>query len=279
MPKFCVILPAAGKSSRFGDLNYKKPFAPLNNRAVWLHTAQYFLNRKDVAQVILVVSPEDYEDVLIKYRAEISINDVDVVKGGAERADSIENAISKIRPECDFVCVHDAARPCLMNSWIDDVFRTAVQTGAAMLAVPVSDSLKRVVPNQNSSKKKHGKPKELSLDALLPDDSEPNEAGDGVIAESVDRSNLWRAQTPQVFRRDWFEEVYARRPRGKSAQTTDDSMLFEQAGHSVYVVEASSLNIKITTHSDLQLAEAILKILPGPKKNVFHPFADEDLFR
>ena len=82
MPKFCVILPAAGKSSRFGDLNYKKPFAPLNNRAVWLHTAQYFLNRKDVAQVILVVSPEDYEDVLIKYRAEISINDVDVVKGG-----------------------------------------------------------------------------------------------------------------------------------------------------------------------------------------------------
>ncbi|MGN1274156.1 MAG: 2-C-methyl-D-erythritol 4-phosphate cytidylyltransferase, partial [Thermoguttaceae bacterium] len=144
---------------------------------------------------------------------------------------------------------------------------------------PVSDSLKRVVPNQNSGRGKRGKPRELSLDSLIPDDPEPQAVGDGVITESVDRSNIWRAQTPQVFRRDWFEEVYARRPRGKSALTTDDSMLFEQAGHAVYVLEASALNIKITTRSDLQLAEAILKILPGPKKNVFHPFADEDLFR
>jgi len=275
MPRFCVILPAAGKSSRFGDLNYKKPFAPLNNRAVWLHTAQYFLNRKDVAQVILVVSPEDYEDVLLKFRAEISINDVDVVRGGAERADSIENAISRIRPECDFVCVHDAARPCLMNEWLDEVFRTAVQTGAAMLAVPVSDSLKRVVPNSEAGWSKRGKPKELSLDSLIPDEPESSRAGDGVVAESVDRANLWRAQTPQVFRRDWFEAVYAGRSHEKSAQTTDDSMLFEQVGHPVHIVEASALNIKITTRTDLQLAEAILKILPGPKKNVFHPFADD----
>lgn len=277
MARFCVILPAAGKSSRFGDFNYKKPFAPLNHRAVWLHTAQYFLNRNDVAQIILVVSPEDYENVLAKFQADLSINNIAVVKGGAERADSIENAIAAIRPECDFVCVHDAARPCLMTTWIDDVFRTAVQTGAAILAVPLSDSIKKVVPNAFRPSK--SRTKALSLDSLLPDSEEQRPSSDGAISHSMDRTNIWRAQTPQVFRRDWFEAVYAHRPHDRSAQTTDDSMLFEQAGHTVHVVEASALNIKITTKTDLLLAEAILKILPGSPKKNFHPFADEDLFR
>lgn len=278
MARVCVILPAAGKSSRFGDITYKKPFAPLNNRAVWLHSAQYFLNRNDVVQVILVVSPEDYEYVVQKYGAEISINGITVIKGGAERADSIENAISAIRSECDFVCVHDAARPCLKPEWIQDVFTTAFTTGAAILAIPLSDSIKLVKPQENSCLKKKKK-KELSLDALIPDEPEENQEGDGVVLQSLDRTNIWRAQTPQIFRRDWFEEVYAGREHRLSAQTTDDAMLFEKAGHPVHAVEGSSLNIKITTKTDLQLADAILKIMPGPKKKFFHPFENEDLFR
>lgn len=277
MAKFCVILPAAGKSSRFGDLTYKKPFAFLNNRAVWLQSAQYFLNRRDVAQVILVVSPEDYEDAVQKYRAEISIHGITVVQGGKERPDSIENAIVAISPECDFVCVHDAARPCLKSEWIDEVFQTAIRTGAAILAVPLSDSIKLV--NPTNTPKSNAKSKKLTLDSLIPDAPEENQNGDGLILKSLDRTNIWRAQTPQVFRKDWFMQVYAQRDRAHSAQTTDDSMLFEEAGHTVSVVEGSSLNIKITTKTDLQLAEAILNILPGRQKNVFHPFENEDLFR
>ena len=93
MPKFAVILPAAGKSSRFQDKHYKKPFAPLANRAVWLHSAERFLGRDDVKQLILVISPEDREDFNFKFAANVAILGIDVVEGGAERADSIERAL------------------------------------------------------------------------------------------------------------------------------------------------------------------------------------------
>ncbi|MBQ2821838.1 MAG: 2-C-methyl-D-erythritol 4-phosphate cytidylyltransferase [Thermoguttaceae bacterium] len=267
MGKFCVILPAAGKSSRFGDLNYKKPFAPLNNRAVWLWTAQYFLNRKDVAQIILVVSPEDYDSVIRKFQADISINEITVVKGGQERSDSIENAISHISPECDFVCVHDAARPCLLPEWIDRVFQTASKTGAAILATPLTDTIKRVETFNTKTTRKADK--SSLLDNLIPDVFEENFSGDGKVVQSLNRDGIWRVQTPQVFRRDWFEQVYASRSHSDSARTTDDSMLFEEAGFSVNVIESSSLNIKITTQTDLKLAEAILKILPPSRKSGF----------
>ena len=276
MARFCVILPAAGKSSRFGDIRYKKPFAPLNGRTVWMQTAQYFLDRKDVAQVILVVSPEDFEEVQTRFRAEIAIHGITVVRGGKERADSIENAICAIDPSCDLICVHDAARPCLMESWIDSVFQAAEQTGAAILAVPLADSIKKVRESAGTgSRAKHPG---TSLDAIFSDPEIDSAPSDGIIEHSLDRSHIWRAQTPQVFRRDWFEQVYADRPRERSAQTTDDAMLFEQAGHPVHVVEASSLNIKITSKTDLQLAEAILKILPKNRKTNFHPFRNDDLF-
>lgn len=263
MGKFCVILPAAGKSSRFNNSSYKKPFAPLNNRAVWLWTAQYFLNRKDVGQIILVVSPEDYDFVVSKFRADISINDITVVQGGQERVDSIENAISRISAECDFVCVHDAARPCLLPEWLDRVFQTATQTGAAILATPVADSLKKVEAPKQS---RRSRSPSSQLDHLFSDEVEGISEGDGKILQSIDRNGIWRAQTPQVFRRDWFEAVYASRSHSDSSRTTDDSMLFEEAGYPVSVVEASSLNLKITSQTDLKLAEAILKIIPGPKK-------------
>ena len=80
---FSVILPAAGKSSRFHDKHYKKPYAILNQRAVWLHAAEKFLNRDDVKQVLMVVAPEDREDFLSKFGANVAILGIDVVDGGA----------------------------------------------------------------------------------------------------------------------------------------------------------------------------------------------------
>ena len=104
-------MPAAGASSRFNDKNYKKPFAPLADRAVWLHSAEKFLNRADVVQVILVISPEDREYFNFKFSANVAILGIDVVHGGKERADSVENAIARLKPEADYVAIHDAARP------------------------------------------------------------------------------------------------------------------------------------------------------------------------
>ncbi len=246
MAKFAVILPAAGASSRFKDKNYKKPFAPLANRAVWLHSAEKFLHRDDVKQVILVVSPEDREYFDFKFSSNVVILGIDVVEGGKERADSIERALARVNPELEFVAVHDAARPCLADEWISKVFDAARKTGAAILAVPVSSTLKRVGANQT-------------------------------ITETVSRAGLWEAQTPQVFRRQLLLDAYAQRA---GFVATDDAQLVERLGHPVSVVQGSSLNLKITTQEDLRLAEQALKALPKPKfQGPAHPFADDDMWR
>jgi 2-C-methyl-D-erythritol 4-phosphate cytidylyltransferase len=240
-----VILPAAGKSSRFHDKHYKKPFVPLENRPVWLHSAERFLGRGDVKQTILVISPEDREDFFGKFGANVAILGIEVVNGGSERADSVANALAHVRADIELVAVHDAARPCVANEWIDAVVQAAEKTGAAILAIPVAGTLKRVTQGQT-------------------------------VQETVSRQNLWEAQTPQVFRRQLLMDAYARR----TGPATDDAELVERLGHSVAVVQGSPINLKITTKEDLRFAAQALKALPKPK--VFgpaHPFAEDDLWR
>lgn len=250
MATFAVILPAAGRSTRFRDPHYKKPFAVLGGRAVWLHSAERFLNRRDVKQVIVVVAEEDREEFGRKFGANLAIMGVDVCTGGKERADSIQNALAKVRDDVDFIAVHDAARPCLADKWIDQVFASAEATGAAILAVPISATLKRTTKG--------------------------GQAG-AVIAETVDRGGLWEAQTPQVFRRELLNKAYAARA---GASPTDDSQLVERLGVPVALVEGSTMNLKITTKDDLRLAEQILKVLPKAKpEGMGHPFGDDDLWR
>jgi 2-C-methyl-D-erythritol 4-phosphate cytidylyltransferase len=241
-----VILPAAGKSSRFHDKHYKKPFIPLENRAVWLHSAEKFLNRSDVKQTILVISPDDREEFFAKFGANIAILGIEVVNGGSERCESVANALAHVKSNVDLVAVHDAARPCLANEWIDAVVAAAEKHGAAILAVPVAGTLKRVAP-------------------------------DHTIQETVSRQHLWEAQTPQVFRRELIIEAYAKR---RSPPATDDAELVERLGHPVAVVPGSPINLKVTTKDDLRLAAQALKALPKPKTfGPAHPFADDDLWR
>lgn len=246
MATFAVILPAAGASSRFKDKNYKKPFAPLADRAVWLHSAERFLHRQDVKQLILVIAAEDCEYFDFKFSSNVVILGIEVVEGGKERADSIERAMARVKSDVDFIAVHDAARPCLADEWITRVFEAAEKTGAAILAMPVAATLKRVKANHS-------------------------------IQETVSREGLWEAQTPQVFRRQLLLDAYAKRG---SFQATDDAQLVERLGHPVTVVQGSPINMKITTQEDLRLAEQALKAMPKPKfKGAGHPFADDDMWR
>jgi 2-C-methyl-D-erythritol 4-phosphate cytidylyltransferase len=246
MSTFAVILPAAGQSRRFHDKAYKKPFAPLGGRAVWLHSAERFLNRADVKQVIVCIAPEDRDLFDQKFGANIAILGVQVIEGGEHRTDSVQKALERVKNEIEFVAVHDAARPCIAEVWIDAVFAAAQRDGAAILAAPVQATLKR------ADQKKH-------------------------ITETVNRESLWEAQTPQVFGRELLIEAYAK--RGRDA-VTDDAQLVERLGRSVTVVPCSPLNIKITTRDDLKLAEQVLKVLPKPKLQGFqHPFADDNLWR
>lgn len=246
MANFAVIMPAAGKSSRFEDKNYKKPFAPLGGRAVWLHSAEKFLARNDVKQVLIVIAAEDREYFQFKFAANTAILGIDVVEGGAERFDSVAKALARVRADIDYVCVHDAARPCLADEWITSVFEAAKKSGAAILATPVTSTLKRVGS-------KH------------------------TIEATVPRAGLWEAQTPQVFERKLLLDAHARRG---DYPATDDAELVERLGQPVTVVPGSPINFKISTREDLRLAEQALKALPKPRlAGPNHPFAGDDMWR
>ena len=243
-PTFAVILPAAGRSSRFGDKE-KKPFATLDGRAVWLRSAELFVTRSDVCQCIVVVAREDQEVFKRRYGANLAFMNVQLVEGGAERFDSIANALAVIKSEAGFVAIHDAVRPCVTEKQIDLVFASAARTGAALVAIPLTDTLKKVEGDR--------------------------------VQSTLPRQGLWLAQTPQVFRKDWLQEAYVQRDR-LGQHITDDAQLVEASGHPVHVVEGAMANLKITTRPDLNLAEAVLKARPKPKAKASHPFADEEMW-
>jgi 2-C-methyl-D-erythritol 4-phosphate cytidylyltransferase len=247
MPKFAVILPAAGRSSRFKDKE-KKPFTNLDGRAVWLRSTEFFVNRADVIQCLIVVDKDDQEMFRIRYGASVAFLNVQIVDGGSERFESIANALKMVKEDADLIAVHDAVRPCLTEVLVNAVFAKAAETGAAMLAVPVTDTVKQATDKKT-------------------------------VQSTLSRKGLWLAQTPQVFRRDWLAEAYANRGKlGKDI--TDDAQLIEAAGHTVHLVEGANTNIKITTRHDLILAEAILKAMPKPKPSgPLHPFAEEQMWK
>jgi len=246
MSQFAVILPAAGSSSRFKDKE-KKPYVNLDGRAVWLRTAELFINRADVCQCLLVIAPPDEEMVRRRYGANLAFMNVQLVHGGAERFESVANALAQLKPEVEFVAIHDAVRPCVTEALIDAVFARAEQSGAALLAVPVNDTIKQADANRT-------------------------------VQKTVPRAGLWLAQTPQVFRRDWLEDAYSRRAEVKE-KITDDSQLLEALGHPVQLVEGAPSNIKLTTKADLQLAESLLKVLVKPRPSgPLHPFAEDQMW-
>ncbi len=246
MPDFCVILAAAGKSSRFDDPNHKKPFAMLNRKAVWLHSAERFLKRRDVKQLVIVIAPEEREDFLSKFGPNLAVLGIDVAIGGKERADSVQNALEQVFPTIEYVAIHDAARPCADSDLIERVFDAAVKNGAAIPVVPINSTVKR------------------SADGKL-------------VEKTVDRSKLYLAQTPQVFQRESICKLYSQRD---GANVTDESQLAEINQVEVAMVQGSPLNIKITSKQDLVLAQACLAAMPTPRFDApIHPFADDNLLR
>jgi 2-C-methyl-D-erythritol 4-phosphate cytidylyltransferase len=149
-----------------------------------------------------------------------------LVKGGAERFESVRLALDAVDEAAELVCVHDAVRPCVLEKWIDDVFAEATKSGAAILAAPLSGTIKKV-------------------------------AGSGVIDETVSREGLYEAQTPQVFRKDLLRKAYAALPQGFNP--TDDAQVVERTGHGVTVVVTDHRNLKITTPGDMSIAATLVK--------------------
>ncbi len=151
---------------------------------------------------------------------------IQVVAGGAERQDSVRLALTAVGSETDIVLVHDAVRPFLTPQMVTDVVTAARATGAAIIALPMRDTVKQV-------------------------------GADHLIERTVDRKTLWLAQTPQAFRREWLREAHEK-AHLEGVQATDDAYLIEWSGRPVSVVAGSGENIKVTRPEDMIIGEAIL---------------------
>ena len=231
MANFSVIIAAAGTGERYGG-KQNKVFAKLKDRPLFIRAIELFVNRDDVCQTILAVSPNDAQYVKDQYGPNLGFMGVTLFAGGEQRWQTVANGLETVSEEAEFVAVHDAARICTTSDMIDRVFAEATKSGAAILAAPLSSTIKRV-------------------------------SGAGVVDETVSREGLFEAQTPQVFRKEILRAAYADLTEGTEA--TDDAEIVGASGHDVTVVDCDLRNMKITYPGDLALAGAMIRSRPKPK--------------
>lgn len=225
MDKVGGIIAAAGRGERMGaPLN--KAYLPLGDRPLLLHSVMAFESSVCLDTYVVVVHPLEVpfcRALLAPHRLRKLAG---VVGGGSARQDSVAEGLKALPEACELVAVHDGARPLLTREVLDGAIRRAREVGAVVVGVPVKDTVKVI-------------------------------AETGLIRETPDRSGLWLAQTPQVFRRDLLVRAHAEAARS-GFQGTDDASLVERLGVPVEVYRGSYENIKVTTPGDLVQAEAIL---------------------
>jgi len=216
-----AIIAAGGSSRRMGG--FDKLFAPLGGRPVLARVLDAFQACGRVDRIVVVVSqdnlPKAQEMVAGNNWAKVS----DVIVGGERRQDSVANGLAKLTG-CEWVVIHDGARPLVTPGLIERGLEAVKESGAAIAALPVKDTIK------------------------LADSG-------GFVLGTPPRANLWQAQTPQIFRYDILAKAY----RNLSEDVTDDAALVEKAGYKVKLYAGDERNIKITTPTDLAVAEALLK--------------------
>lgn len=223
-PSVAVIIAAAGSSTRMGA-GIDKQFVTIGGRPLLWHTVQLFKSIPGVTQLLVTVSPSNEERVAALLRETIQDIPWQVVHGGSERQHSVRNAILLTDESADLILVHDGARPFVETEAIRQSIVIAAEFGAAIVAVPVKDTIK-------------------VADA------------DAVVLKTLDRSSLWQIQTPQTFRREVLLKAHEQ-AAATGELATDDAALVEWAGGSVRLVRGSYFNFKVTTPEDVLLAEAV----------------------
>ena len=221
-----VVIVAAGAGSRVGGTELKQ-FRWVAGKPMLLHSVQAFHARRDVAMVVCVLPKASVGDPP-PWLFQCDLDRLLISVGGRERTESVANGLEDLPDEVRVVLVHDAARPFIDNAMIDRVIAEARCGRGAIAALPVVDTLKEV------------------------DD-------DGRIVRTVERTGLWRAQTPQGFPRDLIEQAHSR-ARAERVTATDDAALFERLGLPVVVVRGSERAMKITDENDFSRAEALFAL-------------------
>jgi len=221
--KVGAIIPAAGRGKRIGA-SVPKQFLEIQGRPLLHHTLMVFASCKLIDYVVLVMPRTDVdemgEDWLNKYEIVR-----EVVVGGEQRQDSVYNGFNSLEKGTDIVVVHDGVSPFTTPQMITATVEAEQQHGAAITAIPVSDTVKQ--------------------------------AADGFVKQTVSRDGLWRVQTPQAFQCGLLQQAF-KKAKKDSYYGTDEGSLVEYLGERVKIVPGSELNIKITRKEDLVLGESLL---------------------
>ena len=225
VPNLVALIPAGGAGTRLGRRTPKQ-FLRIGGVPIVLATVRHFARHPRVGAVVVAAPPRLVAQTERLLRGDRHRATLTVVAGGAERQDSVWHALCAAPPDVELVVVHDAVRPFVSRSLIDAVAAAAAETGAAICAVPIAETVKRV--------------------------------RDGLVETTLDRSALWAVQTPQAFRVDLLREAHEK-ARRDGVLGTDDAMLVERLGHPVRVVRGSEWNVKITTPEDLRRARGITR--------------------
>jgi 2-C-methyl-D-erythritol 4-phosphate cytidylyltransferase len=220
-----AIIPAAGAGRRMGSA-VEKQFLPLRGIPILAHTLRVFEQSPEVGGIVLVVAPQQRQalesEVLVPHPCEKLLR---VIDGGPERQDSVANGIRAIPLDSELVVVHDGVRPLVSVDLLEEVLEAAHHHGAAIAAIPAGDTVKQA-ENQK-------------------------------VVATLKRETIWLAQTPQAFHANLLRRAYEKAAQDRVI-VTDDAALVERIGAAVHLVRGSPENIKVTTPSDLVVAEAIL---------------------
>lgn len=213
-----AVIVAAGQSTRMGDAD--KVLTPLAGRPLLAWSLDAFARTDSVDAIVVVASSGNREAIVALTRDMVKVHGV--VLGGERRRDSVHAGLVTLA-DCEYVIVHDGARPLVTPDLIEAALAGADETGAAICAVPITDTVKR-------------------------------DNGHGFVRGTVSREQLWLAQTPQAFRLDLLLRAHAE----VEGDLTDDAAMVEHLGAPVGLVQGSARNIKVTTPEDLELAAALL---------------------
>jgi 2-C-methyl-D-erythritol 4-phosphate cytidylyltransferase len=224
-----AIIVAAGDSRRMG---FDKLLAPIAGQSVIAHTIRAFECTKSVDGILVVAREDRHEEIRAIVREENFTKVRSVIPGGKRRQDSVRSGLDALESGAQYVAVHDAARPLVTPEQIERVFEQSVSFGAAALAEPINDTLKRA-----------------NTDLL--------------VTGSVDRDQLYATQTPQIFERQLIEQAY-RAVYADDVSVTDEVSAVERLGRKVMLLLNDDFNFKITYPRDLPLAEVVLNRREDP---------------
>jgi 2-C-methyl-D-erythritol 4-phosphate cytidylyltransferase len=231
-----AIVLAAGRGIRFKS-KISKPLSKINSKPVIIYCLEALSRHPSIRDIIVVVNPLNKEKIINKIK-QYKIGKIrKIVLGGKRRQDSVCRGLKAVDRRSELVLIHDGVRPFIDKETISSTIREAEKCGAAIAAVPVKATIKRV-----------NKVQQLTVHS------------EKIVKETLNRKDLWEVQTPQVFKKELISAAYK---KFGNTNVTDDASLVEKLGVPVKIVMGSCFNIKVTTPEDMLLAEAIVRKKSG----------------